>query len=214
MPYTNTWNESIPVGADAANTADDWLRQEKLDLRERLNSIMGYSVSAPLTDPVIPVGKGIMVVQTYTLFIPVWQMSYVSASGTLAVPASTSTPAGVAVVQATHGIGYFHCGVVLPVGVTLINSELNYELGAGTLSYAGRHWKRAKTASAQTLIAAWSGSGALVGVQNGGASWLNEVTVTDTYYSSSFSVTPAAGQTVTVFGLSVNYSVPDISVRI
>ena len=53
MAYTNSWNESAPAGSDAANTIDDLMRQSKLDLRERINSLIGVATSISLADPVV-----------------------------------------------------------------------------------------------------------------------------------------------------------------
>ena len=41
MAYDNVWNEVQPAGANPANTADDNIRQLKLDFRQRINSIIG-----------------------------------------------------------------------------------------------------------------------------------------------------------------------------
>ncbi len=40
MAYTNTWDETAPLGTAAANTIDDIIRQLKVDIRERMNSIL------------------------------------------------------------------------------------------------------------------------------------------------------------------------------
>lgn len=53
MAYTNSWDESLPLGSAAANTVDDVLRQEKLDLRERINSLMGVAIGTAFSDPII-----------------------------------------------------------------------------------------------------------------------------------------------------------------
>jgi len=40
MAYTNPWDETAPLGTAAANTLDDIVRQLKLDLRERMDTIL------------------------------------------------------------------------------------------------------------------------------------------------------------------------------
>lgn len=40
MAYTNTWSVIIPAGTDPLNTADDQIRQLRLDLQERMNDIV------------------------------------------------------------------------------------------------------------------------------------------------------------------------------
>lgn len=215
MAYTNIWNESVPVGGDAANTADDWFRQEKLDLRERLNSIMGYSIGTALTDPVIPVGAGIMASQSLALCVSVWQMCWITAAGTLAVP-NNNTAVGLAVTQASHTTGYFWFSFVLPVGAIVPAGacEISFEQSAGTIVYDIKGYARPKTANTNTTIMTGNGSGALTGVQNLGFGPAADYTIlADTYYSVGFYVTPSAGTTCTVYGAKIRYNSPDIRVR-
>jgi len=40
MPYTNPWIDSIPLGSQNANTADDEFRKIKLDIHERMDDIV------------------------------------------------------------------------------------------------------------------------------------------------------------------------------
>ncbi len=40
MAYTNSWDETAPAGTDAISSGDDEIRQFKLDIRERLNSLL------------------------------------------------------------------------------------------------------------------------------------------------------------------------------
>lgn len=40
MAYTNAWDETQPLGTAAANTLDDIIRQLKLDVRQRMESIV------------------------------------------------------------------------------------------------------------------------------------------------------------------------------
>ena len=215
MAYTNIWNESVPVGGDAANTADDLFRQAKLDFRERLNSVMGYATGAAFTDPVIPAGAGMMASQSLALCVPVWQMAWTSAAGTLVAP-NNNTAVGLAVVQATHTTGYFWFSFVLPVGsiVPAASCELSFEQSAGTIVYDIRGYARPKTANTNTTIITGSGTGALTGVQNVGFGPAADYTIlADTYYSVGFYVTPSAGTTCTVYGVKIRYNSPDIRVR-
>src|SRR5882672_11871990 len=46
MPYTNPWDTSLPPGSQAANTADDEFRKLKVDVGERLTSVL----VGPITD--------------------------------------------------------------------------------------------------------------------------------------------------------------------
>ena len=49
MAYTNSgWPTNIPAGSDPLNTADDQLRQLRLDIKERLNDIVGDFTADPI----------------------------------------------------------------------------------------------------------------------------------------------------------------------
>lgn len=55
MAYTNTWSETAPLGTADANTIDDLFRALKVDVRERINSLLGVAIATALADPVTPV---------------------------------------------------------------------------------------------------------------------------------------------------------------
>lgn len=48
MPFTNPWSNIIPAGSDPANTADDELRQLRLDIDERMDTIVPDWSADPL----------------------------------------------------------------------------------------------------------------------------------------------------------------------
>lgn len=41
MPYTNPWSDNTPLGSNAADTMDDNMRRARLDVAERMNTILG-----------------------------------------------------------------------------------------------------------------------------------------------------------------------------
>jgi hypothetical protein len=53
MPYTNVWSLSLPDGDEPAPTIDDIIRQLKLDLEERINTILGFPQDQAFADPLI-----------------------------------------------------------------------------------------------------------------------------------------------------------------
>lgn len=61
MSYTNSWSNTIPLGSSAANLIDDDIRQVRLDIYERINTILG-SNGAMTADPVMPVGQDLTTV--------------------------------------------------------------------------------------------------------------------------------------------------------
>ncbi len=47
MAHTNAWDETTPLGSENASTADNYLRQHRLDLGERLGAILyGFNASS------------------------------------------------------------------------------------------------------------------------------------------------------------------------
>ncbi len=50
MAHTNVWSNVIPAGSDALNTADDQIRQLRLDIQERMDEV----VDDWTADPVVP----------------------------------------------------------------------------------------------------------------------------------------------------------------
>ena len=48
MAFTNPWSDIIPAGSDPANTADDEMRQIRLDVHERMDQIVGDWTADPL----------------------------------------------------------------------------------------------------------------------------------------------------------------------
>lgn len=53
MAYTNAWSHSIPAGTDAANTLDTIIQQARLDLEQRINTILGSATSMLASDPIV-----------------------------------------------------------------------------------------------------------------------------------------------------------------
>lgn len=54
MAYTNVWSAANPPGSQAANTADDELRKLRLDIEERMATIVTGWGTAGATDPIVP----------------------------------------------------------------------------------------------------------------------------------------------------------------
>lgn len=53
MVYSQAWSNAIPLGTDAAKTADNQLRDLRRDIEERMATICtGWSTGAP-TDPIV-----------------------------------------------------------------------------------------------------------------------------------------------------------------
>jgi hypothetical protein len=50
MAFTNPWSNIIPAGSDPANTADDEIRQLRLDIDERMDTIVGDWSADPIVN--------------------------------------------------------------------------------------------------------------------------------------------------------------------
>lgn len=48
MAFTNVWSNIIPAGSDPANTADDEIRQLRLDVDERMDTLVGDWSADPI----------------------------------------------------------------------------------------------------------------------------------------------------------------------
>lgn len=60
MPYTNGWTINVPLGSDQANTADDQIRRFRLDVQERMNTLLGGTNWA--NDPVLTMTGNILII--------------------------------------------------------------------------------------------------------------------------------------------------------
>jgi hypothetical protein len=74
VPYSRVWTKNNPPGSQAANTADDELRNLREDIEERMSELVdGWTTASP-TDPVVPkafdLGKRARVFRNATQSIP------------------------------------------------------------------------------------------------------------------------------------------------
>lgn len=53
MAYDNTWSNVIPPGGDPLNTADDHIRQVRLDVDQRMDDVVGSWSSDPVQGPTV-----------------------------------------------------------------------------------------------------------------------------------------------------------------
>lgn len=82
MPYTRSWQESAPTDADLRSQVDDFFRNLKVDIRERMNDSLVEDWTA---DPVIPKSSVGGKVNGKSLYLPgtAFQGYATSVSGTL-----------------------------------------------------------------------------------------------------------------------------------
>ncbi len=55
MPYTRVWTRNNPPGTQAANTADDEIRNFRQDVEERMAALVTGWTTGSATDPVVPI---------------------------------------------------------------------------------------------------------------------------------------------------------------
>jgi len=53
MAYTRTWDEAAPSGLSSPALIDNFMREGKVDLRERFNDIIGVAIVTALADPIV-----------------------------------------------------------------------------------------------------------------------------------------------------------------
>lgn len=95
MAYTNAWNETQPLGSAAANTIDDIIRQLKVDIRERMNTVLN-SDGLWDADPIKLKGQtGRVLMLSGASFVPTSTASFTSSTFDLANDGSISTDAPV-----------------------------------------------------------------------------------------------------------------------
>ena len=124
MAYTRPWTKTTPPGSQAANTADDEIRNLREDLEERIALFAtGWSTGAP-TDPIVPTAlvKGNVVGKTIIIhhsgFEPTsnFTVEFGGGFGNLFSTADSrflEHNAGDAAVRVVR------CPLILPVGVTI-----------------------------------------------------------------------------------------------
>lgn len=218
MAYTDIWNESAPAGSAAANTVDDQIRQLKLDLRERINTILGVAIGTAFADPLIASGYDLTtlgplaVSQTFTIYLP-WSLGAAQGAQTSPNPAylmSGHTP------TAGDGIQYngvdalnWIVPVVLPVGVTITTlTACWYSTGTQSPTHSFRKVALDGTstsivsASAALTNAGWQTQAVFAGTQ----------VVTAAFYR--IAVTVPSSNTCSFAGFSLVYTSPTANYRI
>lgn len=56
MAYTRTWDETAPAGSSDADLIDDFIRNYKTDVRERIAALFGMDLTQFSADPIEPQG--------------------------------------------------------------------------------------------------------------------------------------------------------------
>ena len=206
MSYTNVWSDTAPADSAAANTLGTAIRQLRLDVHERLNTLAGKAPSAALTDPLLSAYN-----PQRQLCIPVWGMQWSSVIGNLRVPNYTISSAGMSLGLSTEGSVYFWCPLILPVGVTLGAISISVDVTGGTLAYTGQVNEVVSGSNLVTNLCAFAGTGATGNPYSINAlGQEGTVTTVGSLYSVSFQIIPSLA--VEVIGLTCNYTQPAVNV--
>ena len=136
--YTNPWSNTIPLGTDIANTIDDSIRQLRLDISDRMNSI----VVDWAADPVVlqpqsggPFnGKNIFV--HHSLFQPIsplltWTVGVTPTSTNIPQRVAESFSLGSGAATYNGANVKFWAPIILPVGATITGVVFNMTQGSG-----------------------------------------------------------------------------------
>ena len=207
MPYTDTWDaafEATPAGGAAPSTLDDKIRQLKLAVRERMNSILATGGKWDADDPIVVDGSTLGGVTGRTITI--------SAGG---LQPSTETDDVSRDVTGIYGDFSTNAAnirsvmpLILPTGITVTKWEVLVELisGSGTMSFRV-DYRQFGGAGANNIYAL---SSAAVGTETIIASpTLSHVVLPDYYYFIYNE--PAVGQTYTIRAYRFTVDVPGIT---
>jgi hypothetical protein len=223
MAYTDTWNENTPLGSDPANTADDNFRSLKLDIRERLNSIIGAPIGTALADPVVASTSALSNIPNLTPLVAVQTFKRLVAGAEVVNSTEYSTyntatrSSGELTLTISGTPGYrLIWPIDIPVGCTITDVSFLAYYTAGTPSNQAKLYKRiwntntAPTLVADTGIVAVTSSGTLA-LQSLGA--LSEVVAADYRYYVEMTYPVAGTSTIVFVGLAATYTSPTANNR-
>lgn len=158
MAYTRTWDETTPAGSSDADLLDDFMRNYKTDIRERVAALFGMNLTQFSADPIQPQGLNWSLVSALKVIGPstssTWRNNANSAdnmvlddAGNLTLRADISVvggmaqavdgwsqatiPASQAATEATRGNGRW----IAPRAGSLLGVVL--QVGSGTKATAG-----------------------------------------------------------------------------
>lgn len=242
MSYSNAWNEATPAGSAAANTIDDNLRQIKLDLRERVNSMIGAAIGTALADPVVPAGtdltslksvndtqstnittlQGLTGSQNLSLWLP-WNVGFVEdlvvtfGSGTVSTKYSTAGGlyyGGILDANQPY-ISPLDFALELPVGVTITGVIGYFNRPSSSTANGTLTLYSLSNTGTRGAIASVSGSTGSTGTFNVSLGTLSTTTVVDVGYFVRVTFTQqSAIADPQFFGLKILYTSPDTTKRI
>lgn len=124
MPYTRVWTKVNPPGSQAANTADDELRNLREDIEQRITSLVtGWDTAVP-TDPIVVKPEILGNVTGKTILLHSSAFDQIEAANT-AWTGTDSTAIKSTAAQVLRA------PLVIPVGVTVTLLEVMINWGAG-----------------------------------------------------------------------------------
>lgn len=213
MPFTNVWSSVIPAGGVQAKLIDDHIRQLRLDLEERFNSVLfAPSVAgdadhpqpnAMLRDPLVLKDAVKGKKADKKLIIPYSDFI----KNTLGKEFVFDQYKLIAFTDSAPLI----CPIILPPGVTLKRIEfLNNRLDAGSVIFDLR--KRVFAAGGaiddNTLVATVTNNGA-VGLVISAPADFAEVILDNWFYWVVVDATGTAGNGFEIMGIRLTYDAPD-----
>jgi|SRR6267142_2990806 len=189
MAYTRPWTKNNPPGSQAANTADDELRNLRQDTEERMTTLVtGWDTAAP-TDPIVArpailgnvTGKTLII--PASLFIPV-------PSGPLHLTVGADTT--------------MYYGLILPMGVTV--TQFSYLINNGAASGSSTLKLQRKVFDTTLTVTTLD----TVTVTTGQSGLFNSVALTEVIDATKLYALEAFVRSLATFhGVRVTYNTPD-----
>lgn len=225
MGYSNTWSTTSPTESSAANTIALFDRQTRLNVQERINSIIGVPIGTAFADPIVDTPHSLnqlrtdvdaQVALTAPLFAVVNQEMYIHGSAGHFSPATYAPPAlidgGLHIDQAVHGASaqILYDLSAIPIGATLVSLTV-YWNSFSAPSTLQIYMERFNPPAFSTII---SNTGALPG----GAPVTTVLPAARTIAAGEgvfayLKVALVAAATMDIYALKVIYNTPNANIR-
>lgn len=118
MSYTNVWSDTIPPGSTAAKLIDDFMRQVRLDIHERMNTLVGDWTADPIK--LLPANGGAVTGKNIFIHHSAFQNDSSNHDW---------TRVDVSLSSSVIGTVKFWAPVILPIGATITGVSFNITAG-------------------------------------------------------------------------------------
>lgn len=222
--YSNTWSVTSPLDTSDADAIASDMRQLRLDLQERINSIIGVDIATPLADPVVDgthnitdfraeldVVNPMAQSQSLSFFIPgIDCYTNQPITGTDLTNNFPAIEHNQATISTEVDMIY---SLRLPVGAVITNIITYLLFSAGGNSLSATLNKFVLSTGTQSTITNTFGPAAITTIQ--AISWGATFTVAvDTVYALLLKSNPATSANTRIVGHNIAYTSANANVRI